>query len=414
MRTPEQDAYTRKLELMAKGLFEEEHNASPGFWYTQLDAVKEQYREKVRAMYPNPYPDKKPVVEIEIATDEELENMKKNANKKRRAEMTLVSGVQPMPEQTPTLKDLVAKVHSQDQGQYTRVEEITPELAKDILAGNTRNRSISARLVESLLRDIKEGRWILTHQGIGLASDGGLVDGQHRLTAIALSGETVRMNVTYNVDPKAFEVVDTNNRPRSQADILGLQRGSEFPSRGGAPTKMSLMTGAMKVIARLGGTPSSVRWTTSELNKMLDVFGKDAAAVVSIVNGYRGMCQAAIVGPFTLIYPMHPKFVEDTLTSMRSKVGMSSNIAAIMRALERMGRGSDQERARAALIVLRGIKAELDGETFKSFTTSRDDLGEDPVVRHFLHHRRRMGFPEIPPIAHGQTFVKVDSLKKKK
>jgi hypothetical protein len=36
--------------------------------------------------------------------------------------------------------------------------------------------------------DMEAGRWLETHQGIGLDHEGNLVDGQHRLSAIVLSG----------------------------------------------------------------------------------------------------------------------------------------------------------------------------------------------------------------------------------
>lgn len=397
MRTPEVDAYERKLELMAKGLYEEE----TGFlmWWSMTEKEKDVYRKKVRAMYPNPYPDKKPVVEIEIATDEELENMKKNANKKRRTEMTLVSGVQPVPQTgAPTLKDLVAKAHLAEQGQYTRVEEIDPPLAKVLLEGNTGNRSLSTRLVASLARDIRAGRWKLTHQGLALSKEGRLLDGQHRLAGIVAADMSVRMNVTYNVDPSAFEVIDVNNRPRSHADIIRLTRGEEF---GGG--KMNQINGAVKIIARFGGTPSSTRWTTSELNRLLDVFGKDTSRVAHLLAGAKGLGKAPVIAALAFVYPLHPVFVENFASNLKSRVGLSENQAAVLRAIERMDATTDQTRARLALVVLRAVKAELAGEQYKSFTAYRDDISQDPAVKHFTYHRGRMGLGAIPEIAHGNT-----------
>ncbi len=54
---------------------------------------------------------------------------------------------------------------------------------------------------------MREGHWDTTHQGIAIASDGTLVDGQHRLLAIVESGVTVRMNVTFNKTWQEFPLI---------------------------------------------------------------------------------------------------------------------------------------------------------------------------------------------------------------
>lgn len=76
--------------------------------------------------------------------------------------------------------------------------EISPEQAKKWLEKNDNNRNINYAKVKKMAKDMKEGHWDTTHQGIAIASDGTLVDGQHRLLAIVESGVTVRMNVTFN------------------------------------------------------------------------------------------------------------------------------------------------------------------------------------------------------------------------
>ena len=78
-----------------------------------------------------------------------------------------------------------------------RVETITPERATQILATqNTGNRSISRRHVAVLAEEIKAGRWKLN--GDTICFNGSrLIDGQHRLSAIAASGIPVESLVVY-------------------------------------------------------------------------------------------------------------------------------------------------------------------------------------------------------------------------
>lgn len=65
---------------------------------------------------------------------------------------------------------------------------VTPELAQDWLARNKCNRAISDAYVASLIRDMKEGKWIVNGDTIRFSKEGELLDGQHRLTAIVKSG----------------------------------------------------------------------------------------------------------------------------------------------------------------------------------------------------------------------------------
>jgi len=102
----------------------------------------------------------------------------------------------------------------------SEVKCVTPEMAKAWLAKNTGNRKVRATTVERYAKAMKEGSWILTHQGIGFDVNGRLVDGQHRLMAIEQSGVSVDMMVTFNLDPKAFGGMD-QGASRTAADLLG-------------------------------------------------------------------------------------------------------------------------------------------------------------------------------------------------
>jgi hypothetical protein len=64
---------------------------------------------------------------------------------------------------------------------------VTPEMASDWLSTrrwpNQRSRSNS--IVSKYMKDMKEGRWKLTRQGLIFDSEGYNIDGQHRLWAVA-------------------------------------------------------------------------------------------------------------------------------------------------------------------------------------------------------------------------------------
>lgn len=105
---------------------------------------------------------------------------------------------------------------------HSEILTLEPDEARELLnSTNTRNRPLNPNTVEAYSRIIKEGRWKLTHQGIAFDTNGALLDGQHRLAAIANAGTPVKIMVTRNVDPDEFSVIDVGRR-RTPADALGV------------------------------------------------------------------------------------------------------------------------------------------------------------------------------------------------
>lgn len=110
-----------------------------------------------------------------------------------------------------------------------RVRTITPALARDWLdpEKNRHNRSLTQAHIDGLARDMSAGVWQLTGEAIKWEGDpdaGGalLLDGQHRLEAVAYSGVTIQSFVVTGIDRQAQEVMDTNLR-RSAKNALELE-----------------------------------------------------------------------------------------------------------------------------------------------------------------------------------------------
>jgi hypothetical protein len=92
---------------------------------------------------------------------------------------------------------------------YSVVMNVTPAIADAWLAGcNSHNRKLVDVHVERLMREMKAGRWRLTHQGIAFSTNRVLLDGQHRLWAVSLSGVTVAMRVFFNEPAQSLEAID--------------------------------------------------------------------------------------------------------------------------------------------------------------------------------------------------------------
>jgi len=104
----------------------------------------------------------------------------------------------------------------------TEVKLITPDEAKNILRKNTRNVAVNNALIQKYAIAMRAGKWSLTGQGISIAEDGTLIDGQHRLLAILRSGIAQWMLVISELNYDAtFNFYDTG-RIRGASTILSL------------------------------------------------------------------------------------------------------------------------------------------------------------------------------------------------
>ena len=109
--------------------------------------------------------------------------------------------------------------------------DVTPAMATAWLKNNFGNRKLKEDVITAYVRDMLNGVWVPTHQGIAFNDEERLVDGQHRLTAIERSGCTVRMMVTFGLPSKItgqeMTTMDCVDRglTRSVPDQLTIQHG---------------------------------------------------------------------------------------------------------------------------------------------------------------------------------------------
>ena len=100
---------------------------------------------------------------------------------------------------------------------------ICPSMAATLLKNNENNRAKSTYVVKNYAREMKLGRWNLTAEPIMVTESGELINGQHRLEAVIVSGMHIDFTVATVPDTSTFRVLDMG-RKRSHADILGIPR----------------------------------------------------------------------------------------------------------------------------------------------------------------------------------------------
>ena len=104
---------------------------------------------------------------------------------------------------------------------WCELVQITPEDAAEVLEQNTTNRDIGKRLVGQMASDMVGGRWKTNGDSIKFARNGRLVDGQHRLSAVVDSGETLETFACGGLDPEIFDTLDIGKK-RTLTDMMKI------------------------------------------------------------------------------------------------------------------------------------------------------------------------------------------------
>jgi hypothetical protein len=184
---------------------------------------------------------------------------------------------------------------------------VTPELAADILAHrNKTGRPLSRERVRRYLDDMNSNRWADNPQGISFDGENelsNLVDGQHRMTAIKLSGKPQPVYAHFEVPPESVRVMDQGlTRTAAQLTAADLAEGTYEPENAA-----SRLSSAARIIVEYGlgqAKPSNTLITeyTRQNVRVLDHYGflgklykagTHAAFAFAELSGMRGVKEAA-------------------------------------------------------------------------------------------------------------------------
>lgn len=188
-------------------------------------------------------------------------------------------------------------------GTAPRVEivTITPEIAQEWLTRNSGNqRPISKSTVNMYARDMREGRWQTTHQGVAFNRTGEVIDGQHRLAAIVEANVPVQMAVATGFDAE-FDAPIDQGRARSAAAIL--HKSSKFVSVTRALFQM-----------KNGTVANSSRASVSEIRDAAESFAGDLELISNEVLGLPAGIVAAIVWALPLNRDLVLNFAQQVTT----------------------------------------------------------------------------------------------------
>ena len=104
---------------------------------------------------------------------------------------------------------------------------ITKSIAEQMLKRNFNNRRITDSHVEFLSQQMIKGQWLFDGQPIRFTTDGRLLDGQHRLSAVVKSDTSQQFLIVTGIESNAFKVMDTG-RVRNAGDVLSIEGVSSY------------------------------------------------------------------------------------------------------------------------------------------------------------------------------------------
>lgn len=197
--------------------------------------------------------------------------------------------------------------------------DIDRDRALNWLDYNRENRKVNKGKVQSFARQILRGDFILTHQGIAFNDAHDLIDGQHTLKSVVMTGKTIRRLVTFGlpkkIEGKKFNTMDVLDQGgRTVGDQLKIAHGIREPN-----TLRQICNSIASICYRKRARNLSV-------GQILDVyalFKADIDWMLAARSKDKGLKQAGIMAGFVFAHAATPAPVEKLLVELNSGSGLA-------------------------------------------------------------------------------------------
>lgn len=247
---------------------------------------------------------------------------------------------------------------------------ITPECAEWAMRTiNLSNRRLRNHFAEFLCRQIKSGEWQEDHpQPIVFSVIPRMIDGQHRMQGIFLSGCTVTAHIRTGVRDSLREYLDTGISRKLEDRVQFVDDLSLNQRCASIVTAMH----SLKMV-RSGGSGCSWRCSPSEA---MDSFNLHRQGILfaAEVMGHRakGICRTAVMSAFVFFYERDPDRAQEFALSLLQPDGPVQPARILRDWLLRNTVGSSGGMAQrdAFLRCVTAMKAAIDGREIKALRCS--------------------------------------------
>ncbi len=136
------------------------------------------------------------------------------------------------------------------------LERITPDVAKEYLSSNERNRTLSESQMAKIRDALNEGDWCVNGATIVFDWNGVLSDGQHRLMGIIRTGKSIVTLVVRGVEPFVAQDTTDNTRKRTLSSQLQMRGEANYKSLASAINVYWQLCYSKTLTTSSGGYPS--------------------------------------------------------------------------------------------------------------------------------------------------------------
>lgn len=202
---------------------------------------------------------------------------------------------------------------------------VTPEMAKEWLRANDKNRNLRANVVIDFTRDMLNGAWEYNGETISFSWDGFLLDGQHRLTALVEAGKTdpdvfIEVLVVFGLDPATQMTMDRGVK-RSPADFLRLEGYENSPLLAAIAKKWwSWERGDDKF-------KGNAKPTNAEYKQLLDTHGeikRSAEIALRVYKKFKFVPKSVVGTAYCLFLQKNPNRVPEFFSRLEDGANLSA------------------------------------------------------------------------------------------
>ncbi len=240
---------------------------------------------------------------------------------------------------------------------------VTRDIALKFLESNIGNRPLRSTKIALYERILRGGQWETTTDAVGFSTAGRLINGQHRLRAIANTGVAAELAVQYGLKESAQMVLDRGSR-RTATDALILSRGKFAPVAARV---------ARSFMALLGQNKNTM--TDAQVVQHV----QEHAATYEWLAGTRlakDKVSAPVMAALAYAYEVRPAQAATFARKMGEPVDLPE-LSPVLHAIQiaREPASSGAERSRMVLRILRCLQAFCEGQLLAQRSVYAKEVG---------------------------------------
>lgn len=199
---------------------------------------------------------------------------------------------------------------------------VTPDIAQSWLQHNSANRIFVRGNFDFIKSQMIEGTWRDNGECIKF-SYGKLIDGQHRLTAIAETGLPQIVSVEYGLDPEVQSTIDTG-RKRSSAAVLSIE--------GMTPWECNVVGTGIHTLINYDKGLAIYNREKSTNEKVRTYFIEHAGEIASSTQVVKSLPRQPSIIPSAMSFALHvifsrlsPEMATEFIQQIHNPVGLPAN-----------------------------------------------------------------------------------------